>query len=87
MSQAKLSNRNRAPFTAETVDVYREVFGDGVKVLYAREGDFETGEKQAEGAPCLTVMVEDDAAGASPGKQAKELQGRDSDSLQGGLLV
>lgn len=52
MSQVKSSNRNRAPWVAETVDTLREVFGE-VKVLYAYEGDFEVGEPQPEGAPCI----------------------------------
>lgn len=56
MSQDKRSNRARAPFAAKTVDVLREVFGD-VKVLYAYEGDFKTGEKQEDGAPCFNFAI------------------------------
>lgn len=36
-------NRNRMPNVAKMVDAIRAVFGDDVKVLYAKEGDYELG--------------------------------------------
>jgi hypothetical protein len=75
MSQAKSSNRARAPFAAKTVDAYREVFGDGVRVLYAYEGSFETGEKQKDGAPCLSVMAAD-GKGVDGAEERKKSAGK-----------
>lgn len=36
--------RSAMPQTAKTVDLYRSVFGIGIKVLWAKEGDFEIGK-------------------------------------------
>lgn len=52
MSRVKSSNRSQAPTVAAWVDALRE-FDPGAKVLYAREGDFEIGEKSPDGAPCI----------------------------------
>jgi hypothetical protein len=46
MTQAKRSNWDRAPLCAAFVKEMREVFGDDVRVLYVREGGFQTGRKQ-----------------------------------------
>lgn len=37
------SNRERMPNVAKMVDEIRAVFGDGVKVLYAKENGYELG--------------------------------------------
>lgn len=37
------TNRERMPNVARMVDEIRAVFGDGVKVLYAKEGGYELG--------------------------------------------
>ena len=42
---SKTSNWAKAPICAEFVKQMREVFGDGVKALYVKEGDLELGEK------------------------------------------
>lgn len=52
MNQANRSNQDKAPICAAFVNAMREVFGE-VKVLHVKEGDFELGEKQPEGAPCI----------------------------------
>jgi len=36
--------RTSMPQTARTVDLYRSVFSVGIKVLWAKEGDFEVGK-------------------------------------------
>lgn len=36
--------RERMPFTSLIVDRYREIFGPGIKVIWAKEGDFEVGK-------------------------------------------
>lgn len=36
-------NRQRMPNVAKMVDEIRAVFGEGVKVIYAKEGDYELG--------------------------------------------
>lgn len=38
-------NRERMPEVTRFVDEVRRLFGDDVKVLYAREGDYEVGKK------------------------------------------
>lgn len=43
MSSQSLSNRNKMPSVAKAVDRFREVFGPGVCVLHAKEGDYELG--------------------------------------------
>lgn len=37
------TNRERMPNVAKMVDEIRKHFGEGVKVLYAKEGDYELG--------------------------------------------
>ena len=44
----KTSNHEKAPICAAWVKQMREVFGDDVKVLWVREGDFSMGEKPDE---------------------------------------
>ena len=52
------SNHMKAPQSASFVASLRNVFGnENVRVLYVKEGEVELGEKQPEGAPCLTVTV------------------------------
>lgn len=41
----KEKNRQQFPEIATVLDLFREVFGDGVKVTYAREGVNEKGIK------------------------------------------
>lgn len=48
MSPDKRSNWERAPICAAFVKEMREVFGEDVKVLYVKEGDFELGERREE---------------------------------------
>ena len=36
--------RERMPLVAKVVDEFRAEFGPGVKVLWAKEGDFEVGK-------------------------------------------
>lgn len=38
-------NRAKMPNVARMVDEVRAVFGDGVKVLWAREGEYELGTR------------------------------------------
>lgn len=40
----KEENRARMPMVTAIVDEFREVFGPGVRVTYAREGDVEVGK-------------------------------------------
>ena len=44
----KRSNHEKAPICAAWVKQMREVFGDDVKVLWVREGNFSMGEKPDE---------------------------------------
>lgn len=41
---ARVANHEKAPICAAFVKLMREVFGDDVKVLWVKEGDFEMGE-------------------------------------------
>ncbi|MBU3626030.1 hypothetical protein ICN48_07260 [Polynucleobacter sp. JS-Safj-400b-B2] len=36
--------RERMPITSQLVDRYRVVFGSSLKVIWAKEGDFEVGK-------------------------------------------
>lgn len=50
----RTSNHLKAPNAASFVAKMRQVFGsENVTVLHVKEGDFEAGEKQPEGAPCI----------------------------------
>jgi len=49
----KTANHLKAPNAAAFVGQMRQVFGGDVKVLYVKEGDFQIGEKQRDGAPCI----------------------------------
>lgn len=42
------ANRARMPGTAAEVDAWRAVFGKGVKVMHAIEGDLEVGQRQEQ---------------------------------------
>lgn len=46
--KAKTSNHEKAPVCAEFVKKMREIFGDNVKVLWVKEGDFELGDVPKE---------------------------------------
>lgn len=45
MTAKRDANRARFPITARFVDDMRKVFGPGVKPLYVREGEHETGDR------------------------------------------
>lgn len=45
---AAADNRSAFPATALIVDEFREVFGEGVKLVYAEEGGKTIGRKPAE---------------------------------------
>lgn len=47
MSDAREQNRERLPTIAKALDDFRRVFGPGVKVIYAREGEHEVGNRAA----------------------------------------
>ena len=49
MKDAREDNRKTMPDTAELVDKFRAAFGDGVKVLWAQEGDREVGKQTWDG--------------------------------------
>jgi len=49
----KTANHLKAPNAAAFVGQMRQVFGGDVKVLYVKEGGFQIGERQPEGASCL----------------------------------
>lgn len=44
MKTAKTSNHEKAPICAAWVKQMREAFGDDVKVLWVKEGDFQMGD-------------------------------------------
>ena len=44
-ASAKQRNREAMPQTAAIVDEFRRVFGPGVRVLWAREGELEVGKR------------------------------------------
>lgn len=46
--------RERMPLVSQIVDRFREEFGSGVKVLWAKEGDFEVGRIPT----CKSVVIE-----------------------------
>lgn len=37
-------NRARMPDAYQVIDAFRSVFGDGIKVVYVKEGDVELGK-------------------------------------------
>lgn len=48
MSQDKTSNRAKAPIAAANFDKFREVFGEGIKMIYVKEGGIELGDRVDE---------------------------------------
>lgn len=50
------SNRDKMPNVAKMVDDVRAIFGPGVKVVYAREGEYELG-KRPDPANFVTPIV------------------------------
>jgi hypothetical protein len=53
-AESTSKNHARAPIAAAMVEKFREVFGS-VEVLHVNENGFVKGEKQPEGAPCITA--------------------------------
>lgn len=47
MTDAREQNRARLPTIAKALEDFRRVFGPGVKVIYAREGEHEVGSRAA----------------------------------------
>lgn len=45
MTDARASNRASMPIMAQAMDDFRRIFGPGVKLRYAKEGDEERGSR------------------------------------------
>ena len=61
-SKQKLNNRERMPEVAKVVDELTAVFGEGFKVLWAKEGDLELGvplDRSGLVRPSISVAVEE----------------------------
>lgn len=63
---ARAKNRANFPVSAALLDEFRKHFGDGVKLVYAKENGLEIGEKrfgEAEGSvwviPCIAPKMVD----------------------------
>lgn len=49
---SRKSNHEQAPLAAEFIKQFREIFGDDVKALYVKEGEFEIGTKPNDEDRC-----------------------------------
>lgn len=72
-SDTRAANRAAFPVAAATLDVFREVFGAGCKLRWAREGGREIGkrDKRKGVVPVLMPVVEQQAAEFSARKNGR----------------
>lgn len=48
IEEQRRRNRERFPEMSRVIDEFRRVFGEGCKVMYVKEGEFEAGEQSKE---------------------------------------